>query len=362
MSDGNSNYTLNASLAAQLKKYKPTLPLGFGSQIAPVMFQCLYKNGVWDSGAMVSSESLSLSPSAKIFHYGQQIFEGMKAYRHDNGAPMLFRPLENFKRFNHSAERMSMPQIPESLFLAGLKHLVAFLQEHIPQELGESLYLRPFMIATESGLGLASSQEYLFAILASPSASYFSKSRVSALIEREFCRAIPGGTGAVKVAGNYGSSIYSSIQAKELGFDQTLWLDGVNNRYVEEFSGMNFFAVIKEELWTPQLSDSILPGITRDSILKLGSSLGVRTHEEKIDIDGLIENIKKGDCSEIFACGTAAIVAPVAELGEKDGTRYPLAHPDGQLALKLREKLLQIQIGQGDRSFSDWCVPVNLSS
>lgn len=341
------------SLEAKINKFKAADPLGFGTQIAPIMAKASYDNGAWGGVEMVACEALSIHPAMKAFHYGQQIFEGMKAYKFKGKGPYLFRADQHAKRFNMSAERMAMPAIPERTFLEAIYNLVYRLKEHVPANEGESLYLRPLMLATETGLHLSPSSTYLFLVMASPSATYFSTGNVSALIERADARAAPGGTGAVKAAGNYGGSIRSSIKARALGYQQTLWLDAVNKKNIEEFSGMNFFARLKDKLVTPKLNSSILPGITRNSVLQLAQNLGIDCKEQDINVDELIDDIKSGTCSEIFACGTAAVISPIASLGEKDGTRYEISYEHKDLFWKkIREELVGIQTGDRKDDFS----------
>ena len=341
------------SLEAKINNFQVSRPLGFGTQIAPVMAKAVYEDGDWSKLEMTACEAFEIHPAMKAFHYGQQIFEGMKAYRSNDKGPFLFRADQHAKRFNMSAERMAMPSIPETTFLNGVMNLVFRLKEHIPKEEGESLYLRPLMLATETGLHLSPSNSYLFLIMASPSATYFSPGNVSALIERVDARAAPGGTGAVKAAGNYGGSIRSSINARVLGYQQTLWLDAVNKKNIEEFSGMNFFARVNNKLLTPKLNSSILPGITRNSVIEIAKSLGVSCEEQDIDIDDLIQFIKNGQCTEIFACGTAAVISPIASLGEKDGTKFELSYQhDDLLWKKIREQLVGIQLGDKEDPFS----------
>ena len=334
---------ISETLTQAITDFKLPESLGFGTVRTPVMAQCIFRNGKWEDPQLLPWEPIALDPSAKVLHYGQAIFEGMKAYRNGKDDPILFRPDQNFSRFNASARRMAMPEISENIYIGCIDSLVRVQAELIPQKPGESLYVRPFMIGTQTGLGLAPSMEYMFMVITSPSGAYFSSDKVSVLIERSDCRAAPGGTGAAKVAGNYGGSIKSAIAAKELGYHQTLWLDASQHKYIEELSGMNFFAMIDNELYTPSLTDSILAGVTRDSLLKLAELEGIKTHEVPMDINELINKIKEENCTELFACGTAAVLTPIAELGEADGTRYPLKHAYGPVSKKLRETLVGIQ-------------------
>ncbi len=353
--------SISDRLKEQIAQFVLPDPLGFGQHIAPAMVSSHFLDGVWEPAVVQELQDFSFPLNSKVFHYGQQIFEGMKAYRGPKGEPRLFRPEENYRRFNQSAGRMAMPRIDAETFLGSLSSLVFYLKDLIPSGEGESLYLRPVMIANDSGLSLAPASSYLFYILASPSGSYFSTSRVSALIERQDCRAAPGGTGAAKTGGNYGASIKSSLLAKQLGFQQTLWLDAVEHKYIEEFSGMNFFAVLDGELITPRLTDSILPGITRKSLIELAKLEGLKLREIPIDIEELILQLENGRCSELFACGTAAVITPVAELGEKDGRRYTAKHAFGPVAKRLRAQLLTIQSGRSDDPLH-WSVPVPLAA
>ncbi len=339
------NYSDQLDLA--LDNFKMPDNLGFGTVMAPVMAYADYDNGVWGDLNIVPYGPISMHPTAKVLHYAQEIFEGMKAYKVKGQGPFIFRPEENFLRFNTSAERMAMPHIPKDIFMASINEVIGRVSKFIPQRSGESLYIRPFMFATEETLGIKPSEKFKYMLIASPSGSYFtSNTGLSVLIERQTSRAFPGGTGFAKAGGNYAASLLSSIKAKNLGFVQTIWLDGKEKRFVEEMSGMNFFAVINGELYTPTLTDSILDGITRKSIIELAQSMNIKVCVEKIEIESLIMEIKKGSCTEAFACGTAAIINPIDYLAEEDGTRYPLKNPDGPIASKIRENLLAIQEGR----------------
>ncbi len=347
-------------LAALVNEFQLPKPLGFGQAMAPIMATMDYCDGVWSDLSLKKYEPLSLDPACKSLHYGQLIFEGMKAFRLVDGRVALFRPELNSRRFNASARRMAMPELPEELFMQAVMSLSYHLRHAVPKGDGESLYLRPLMLATDVGLSLKPASTYKFLVIASPSGAYFASGKVTALIERHDCRAAPGGTGAFKVAGNYGSSIRADIKATSLKCQQTLWLDAVEKSYVEEFSGMNFFAVIDGELWTPPLSDSILGGVTRDSVIKLAEGLGVKVHEQPIHIDDLISAIKAGQCRELFACGTAAVISPVHALAERDGTLHELTNlkTEESLSLALRRELVAVQTG-AKLTAGDWVKPVS---
>ena len=350
-------HELSPQLKEAIQTFNLPNPLGFGQVSVPIMASCHYKNNSWGPLDIIEYAPISLDPSAKSLHYGQLIFEGMKCYRNHNDKLALFRPEQNWQRFNFSARRLAMPEVPEDIFMNGIASLCHHLKSLIPDGDGESLYLRPFMIATEPGLGLAVAKEYHFMVLGSPSGAYFSSSEVNVVIEREEARAAPGGTGSAKVAGNYAGSLKSLIRANELGYQQNMWLDAAKKQYIEELSGMNFFAVINDVLFTPKLTGTILPGITRDSLVDLAKDLDIEVKEVDLDIEDVIGHIKSGACTEMFACGTAAVITPVSALGEKDGTKYKVLHQYGPVSKKLRESLDAIQ-RQKSPDPREWVVAV----
>jgi branched-chain amino acid aminotransferase len=352
---------VDPAIKSAIENFQLPDQLGFGQIMAPVMASCNYENGKWGQLEIIPYGPISMFPNAKVLHYAQEIFEGMKAYKIGNQGPYTFRPEENYLRFNRSAERMAMPHIPKDIFLEATYNVIAYCSKAVPKRSGESLYLRPFMFATEEALGIKPSEKFRFMVIASPSGSYFSNSGLSVLIERNSARAFPGGTGYAKAGGNYAASLLAAIKAKNLGFVQTLWLDGKERRYIEEMSGMNFFAVIDGALHTPALNDSILEGITRNSIIKLAHDKKIEVIERKMDIEELIEDIKVQKCSEAFACGTAAIIAPIDFLAEEDGKTYPLKYPSGKLSLEIREELLSIQEGRS-KDNHHWVVSVSPKS
>ncbi|MFZ4714566.1 MAG: branched-chain amino acid aminotransferase [Bacteriovoracaceae bacterium] len=343
---------IKAEALNALKSFSVPEKLEFGKCLAPVMVQAIYKNGAWGELNLVPYGTLDLDPCAKVLHYGQEIFEGMKAYKNAKGEVNLFRPLENFKRFNFSARRMAMPEVTQDYFIDGIETLVRHCKEFIPTEIGHSLYMRPMMIATEVGLGIKPAEEFMFLIVASPSGSYFKQENVKVFIERNFTRAAPGGMGSAKTGGNYAGSLIADKINREKGFHQTMWLDAVSRTYVEEMSGMNFFAVVKGELYTPPLSNTILAGITRDSVLILAREMGIKTHEEKINVNTLRSQIRFGECTEAFICGTAAIITPIESL--TDGNEvYNLRDATGLVANQLRSQMLAIQ-NQNIQGPSGW--------
>lgn len=320
--------------------------IGFGKVMVPVMINCDYRDGAWQEMELLPYGPLSLLPVSKVFHYGQEIFEGLKAYYADDNGPLLFRPEQNARRFNLSARRMAMPEFPEDQFIQAVQTLTSYCRHMIPQESGSSLYIRPFMFATEESLGIKPSDTFKFMIVASPSGSYFSASSLKVLIERDACRAAPGGTGAAKTGGNYAASLISARKVQKLGFNQTLWLDARDKQNVEEMSGMNFFAVINGTLVTPALTDTILDGITRKSLLQLAIANNIPVEEKTLTIQELLRAIQNGSCTEAFACGTAAIVTPIGSLHEEGGASFELAKPHGDIGMRLRQILLDIQEGR----------------
>jgi branched-chain amino acid aminotransferase len=329
-----------------LKKFKLPEDLAFGKVLAPIMIVANYVDGKWQDADLLPYGPITIEPTAKVLHYGQEIFEGMKAYRSEtHSKSFMFRPLENWKRFNKSATRMGMPEMSEEEFMGPLNTLVSYLTPFIPRRKGESLYLRPFMFATEQSLGIKPSDTFSFMIVASPVGSYFSGGTISVLIEREFTRAAPGGMGAAKTGGNYAGSLISAHKVKKIGANQTLWLD-VHKENVQELSGMNFFMMIDGVLTTPPVSDTILDGITRKSILQLAKDSGIPTAEKDIAVNELKQLIKDQRCTEAFACGTAAIITPIDSLVEETGEKVMLKDGNGPMAMKLRNHLLEIQEGK----------------
>jgi branched-chain amino acid aminotransferase len=344
-----------------IKSFALPSDLSFGKVLAPVMIEADYDNGKWSELKLVPYRSLQLDPTCKVLHYGQEIFEGMKAYHTKGAGPFLFRPDQNAERFNLSAKRMAMPEIPISDFLNGVEALTSYCSNFIPKRSGDSLYIRPFMYASENNLGIKPSEKFKFLIVASPSAAYFSSGSVRVLVEEDAIRACPGGVGAAKTGGNYAASLLSMIEAKKKGFHQVLWLDALHKENIEEMSGMNFFAVYEDGIRTPNLTATILDGITRKSIIKMAEHLGINVSQEEMKIKDLIEDIKSGKCSECFACGTAVIITPIDTLGLASGDHYPLTHSFGPTTQKLREALLNLQEGTGEDPF-EWRIKLEAVS
>jgi branched-chain amino acid aminotransferase len=319
--------------------------LGFGKYVAPIMLQAIYDNGEWQRFDLLPYAPLQLDPCTKVLHYGQEIFEGMKAFRQPDDSLAMFRPEQNARRFNQSARRMSMPEIPEEQFLHACDVIVAYCKNLVPKRLGESLYLRPFMIATEVGLGIKPSKQFLFVIVASPSGGYFSSDSVKVYIEREEIRAAHGGIGYAKTGGNYAASLHAYSKTIQAGCDQTMWLDS-SHKYVEEMSGMNFFAIINGSLYTPAITDTILDGITRRSIIDMAKARNIEVVEGKIAIDELLKDIEAGRCTEAFVCGTASVIVPIASFLDRDGKTYHVKDGAGKISTSLKENLINIQAGK----------------
>ncbi len=342
----------------RVKKFTINDPqLGFGKYVAPIMVQAIYDNGQWQRFDLLPYAPLQLDPCSKVLHYGQEIFEGMKVFRHPDDKIYMFRPEMNARRFNQSARRMAMPEIPEEDFLNACEVICAYSKHLVPRRLGESLYLRPFMIATEVGMGIKPSKQFLFIIVASPSGSYFSGDSVKVYIERDDIRSAPGGIGFAKTGGNYAASLNSYAKTIKLGCDQTMWLDSVEHKYIEEMSGMNFFAVIDDKLVTPALTDTILDGVTRRSVIEIAKAEKIPFEERRLSIDEILTAIKEGRCSEAFVCGTAAVIAPIASFTDKDLSVHKLKDHQGKLSMVLREKLIAIQAGR-DEGPEGWIYPV----
>lgn len=321
---------------------------GFGRVFTDHMVVVRYAEGKgWHDAQVTARGPLSLDPACAVLHYAQEIFEGMKAYRAAEGGISLFRPEANAARFNLSAVRMAMPQVPEPLFLAAIEQLVRIDREWVPGGEG-SLYLRPFMFASEVFLGVKPASEYLFLVIASPVGAYFKggKEAVTVWVSSDYTRAAPGGTGAAKCGGNYAASLVAQAQAIEHGCDQVVFLDAVERRHVEELGGMNIFFVMNDgSLVTPPLGGTILPGITRDSIITLARDMGLQVREEPYSFSQWQADAASGRLEEAFACGTAAVVTPIGEVRSEQGSFTVGGGGAGELTKELRARLTGIQRG-----------------
>lgn len=324
-------------------------PLGFGHIFTDHMFQMTYTEGEgWHSPQIVPFQNLSLSPAAMVLHYGQEAFEGLKAYRSPEGKPLLFRPRMNAQRANLSSERLCIPTIPEDDFLQAVKAIVAMDQDWIPSAPGTSLYVRPFVIATDEFLGVAPSRHFLFLIILSPSGAYYANGMapVAIWIEDEFVRAVRGGMGFIKSGGNYAVSLIGQVKAHEAGYAQVLWLDGVERKYIEEVGAMNIFFKIGGRLLTPSLTGSILAGVTRDSVIQLCREWGYEVEERRISVDELTKAYNEGKVEEIFGTGTAAVISPVGKLRYKDDIMVIGDGTIGPLSQRLYDTITGIQWGR----------------
>ncbi len=338
------------------RKAKPTdeTKLGFGKVFTDHMFTMSYQAGRgWYEPMVRPYENLALDPAAMCLHYGQLIFEGMKAYRGRKGEIYLFRPMENIKRMNESAKRLCMPTLDPEVFLEGLKKLVLLEKDWIPKSSGASLYIRPTMIATEAALGVHPADAYLFYIIVGPVGAYYPEgfSPTKIYVVEEYVRSAPGGIGYCKAAGNYAASLMASAMAIEKGYTQVLWLDAVDRKYVEEVGTSNIFFVIGEELITPPLGGTILPGVTRDSVLQIARSWGLKVAERRLSMDEILTACGDGSLREAFASGTAAIVSPIGRICYRD-REYPINEGRiGSLTERLYEEILQIQYGEKEDPF-----------
>ncbi|MBV9343898.1 MAG: branched-chain amino acid aminotransferase [Gammaproteobacteria bacterium] len=336
-----SAYDIAPGVDAALAAFTLPEKLGFGAVTAPVMFSAEWEEGTWRRGILLPYGRIEVWPGSRVLQYAELVFEGLKAYKVGQSRANLFRAQDNCRRMQRSAERLAMPVVPETLFFQGIKAVTRACAPFIPARSGQSLYLRPFLYGTESGYLLRNSKSFRFMVIANPVESYATGAPTVA-IERQEVRAAQGGIGTVKASANYAASLRASSRALARGHTVALWLDATEHRYIQELSGMNFFAVIDGELHTPELDGAILPGITRDSLLKLAPRLGYAVHERPMALDELLGQIGSGRCSELFACGTAAIVMPIGGLAEPDERTFRPAQTD-QVAARLRTALLAVQ-------------------
>jgi len=334
--------------------------LGFGKYYTDHMFVMDYTEGTgWHDPRIVPYAPLVLDPAAMVFHYGQAVFEGMKAYKCDDGRTLLFRPTDNIKRLNRSDERLCIPALDEDLVLDALKQLLHVDADWIPDTPGTSLYIRPFVIANEPHLGVRPSNNYIFMIILSPVGAYYAEglSPIKIRIEDEYVRAVRGGIGYTKAAANYAASLKGQEKAKSLGYSQVLWLDGVEQKYIEEIGTTNAFFLIGDELITPELNGSILGGITRDSVIQLAASWGIKVTQRKITVQELYDAHEKGLLKEAFASGTAAVISPIGEFNWGGNVISVNDGAIGELAQKLYDSLTDIQYGRAADPFG-WTVKV----
>ena len=329
--------------------------LSFGTTFTDHMFFCDFKDGQWQKPQIAPYAPFLLDPSAKVFHYGQAIFEGMKAYKDDQSDVWLFRPDQNFERFNKSAKRMAMPEIDEQIFMGGLLELVNLERAWVQKGLGNTLYIRPFMIATGSGVIAAPSSEYRFMIILSPAKSYYS-SEVKVIIAEHFSRAANGGIGAAKAAGNYSAQFYPTKLANEKGFQQIIWTDDATHTKLEEAGTMNVFFRINNTLYTAPTSERILDGVTRKSLLAIAEREGIDIDVRPILVSELVAAAKNGTLKEIFGAGTAAVVNPIKGFSYQN-VYYELENQADSFALRLKEIINNIQYNLAEDTFG-WRIKV----
>lgn len=329
--------------------------LSFGSVFSDHMLVCNFKNGKWETPKVVPYQPITLDPSAKIFHYGQSIFEGMKAYKDEKGDIFLFRPLDNFKRLNISAKRLAIPELPEEYFMEGLKTLLEVDKDWIPTTKGSSLYIRPFMFATGKGFHASPADEYKFIIATAPSGAYFS-GKVKVLIEEKYSRSANGGVGFAKAGGNYAGQFYPTQLAVAKGYNQVIWTDDHAHEYIEEAGAMNIFVRINNTLLTAPTNDRILDGITRKSIIEIAKSQGFSVEVRPITVTEVVEAAKNGTLKEMFGAGTAAVISPISAFGYK-GIDYDLPELENSYASQLKKLITDIQYNRSKDPFG-WRLKV----
>lgn len=347
------------TLLSKSNKQKPEADkLEFGKNFTDHMFMMNYDDGEgWHDARIVPYQPLTLEPSCMVFHYGQTVFEGLKAYYTKEGEVLLFRPDQNFKRLNKSNERLCIPPVDEELALEALKQLLAIDKDWIPKAEGTSLYIRPFIISTEPYLGVAPSNHYLFIIILSPVGSYYKEgiNPVKIAVEQQYVRAVAGGTGTAKTGGNYASSLKAQEESSKIGYSQVLWLDGKENKYIEEVGSMNIFFKIKGEVITPALNGSILAGVTRDSIIQLLKHWNIPVCERRISIDDVVQAYHDGLLEEAFGTGTAAVISPIGEFLWQNKKIVVNDGEIGKLTKELYDTLTGIQNGTKPDPFG-WVV------
>lgn len=323
--------------------------LSFGTVFTDHMFVCNYKDGMWHTPSIIPYQPLILEPSARVFHYGQAVFEGMKAYRDDEGGVWLFRPDENYKRINKSSERLAMPEFPEEYFFEGLKALLRLDEQWIKPGVGNSLYVRPFIIASHAGILASPADEFKFIIICSPAQAYYG-GEVRVKIAEKFSRAADGGFGYAKAAGNYAGQFYPTSLAKKEGFQQVIWTDANTHEYIEEAGTMNIFVRLGDKLLTCPVGDRILDGVTRKSVIALAEDQGIEMEIRPIKVAELIEGMKDNSLKELFGSGTAAVINPILGFGYK-GERYELPVLENSYASRFKKQLMDIQYNKSEDKF-----------
>ena len=331
--------------------------LEFGKIFTDHLFVCKYSNNSWGEGKIMPYDDFLVSPSARVFHYGQAIFEGMKCFRSDNDSLILFRPEENFKRFNKSSSRMAIPEITENIFFDGLTELLKIDKDWVKKGDGNALYLRPFVFASEASINASEANEYTFMIICCPAKSYYGNQKIKVKIEEKYSRAAKGGVGYAKAAGNYAAQFYPTSIAIEEGYQQIIWTDSNNHKSIEEAGTMNLFFRIGNKLITSPTSDSILDGITRKSIIELAKKENINVEERIITVDELLESSKTGELKEIFGTGTAVVVLPIKAFGYQSND-YQLPKIDDSWSSMLKKKLMDIQYDKSSE-YDNWKLKIN---
>jgi len=329
--------------------------LSFGSVFSDHMLISNYENGKWETPEIIPYQAISLDPSSKIFHYGQSVFEGLKAYKDANNDVFLFRPEDNCKRLNISSKRLSIPELSEAYFLEGLKKLLEVDKNWVPNKEGSSLYVRPFIFASGQGFHASPATSYKFIIATAPSGAYFS-GKVKVLIEEKYSRSANGGVGYAKAGGNYAGQFYPTQLAVAKGYNQVIWTDDTSHEYIEEAGAMNIFVRINDTLMTAPTSDRILDGITRKSIIDIAKDEGIPVEVRKISVSELVEASKNGSLKEMFGAGTAAVVSPISTFGFRD-VDYNLPELENTYASKLKKRITDIQTNKTEDKFG-WRVKV----
>ena len=329
----------------------------FGKNYSDHMLIAYYENGKWGKPEIMPFHELTFSPATTFFHYGQAIFEGVKAYKDPQGNPIIFRPYSNWKRMNRSAERMAMPDVPNDLFVDGMRELINIDRDWVPAGEDTSLYIRPFMLAIDEFIGVRPAEKFMFIIITSPAGPYYNKP-VNIYVQDQYVRAFPGGIGFTKAAGNYGMSMYPTMQIKKMGYDQILWTDGFEHKYVQEIGTMNVFFVIGDTVITPDIKqDTILEGVTRESVLTLLREKGVKVEERPLSIDEIEAAYHAGDLKEAFGTGTAASIAPICSLTfHEDKMTLPPVET-WEITNWLKKELAEIRYGR-KKDTHNWVVPV----
>lgn len=327
---------------------RPTGPLGFGKYFTDHMFVMEYENGQWCNARIQPYQNFSLEPACSIFHYGQACFEGTKAYKNKAGEIRLFRTVDNLNRMNDSADRICIPKFDVDFVLDAIKKLILIDEDWIPTEPGTSLYLRPTMIGCENALGVHAAKKYILFVILSPVGAYYANglAPVKLYVEEKYVRAARGGTGHHKVVGNYAASLKAGEEAKKIGYDQVMWLDAIHHRYVEEVGAMNIFFVVDEKVLTPALLGSILPGITRRSVIELLKDKGIPVEETEVDIEMIAKAAESGKLTEVFGTGTAAVISPVGAFRFRDKEYEVNGGEMGPIAKMMYDTLTRIQTGE----------------